>query len=135
MAAIGIKGGKPSTDRLHQAGIGAGIAKQLNHAEQGTWVRSAFDRLHAQLFGKRVPHLDRHALLVFPTHPAHPGSQGQCEQVQRLSRSETISDRVHQDIEWRIRIDPLDCVLDCRIREALDQCCLVARQVDPRNSR
>jgi len=82
VTAICIQGGQPSAYWPDQAGIGAGIAKKLNHAEQRTRVRAALDSLRSQSFGKWVPHIDGLAAFVFPAHPAQPGSQGQCEQVQ-----------------------------------------------------
>ena len=70
MTAVRIQGGQPSAYWPDEARIGASIAKKLNHAEQRTRVRAALDSLRSQLFGKRVPHLDRLATLVFPAHPA-----------------------------------------------------------------
>mmetsp|Transcript_21020 Transcript_21020/g.40727 ORF Transcript_21020/g.40727 Transcript_21020/m.40727 type:complete len:205 (-) Transcript_21020:966-1580(-) len=94
------------------------------------------DRL--QRGGLRVGDLDVVAEVVDAGHVAHPAGRGQGEHRRRRARlGLLVDDGQHGRLHLRgaVLCEPLDLVLDVRVREAVEQLGLVPLQVDAGNGR
>ena len=96
------------------------VAEELADAQKRERIGATGIGALAQKIGQRVDDADRIPRLVHARYAPHPGGQRECQQIDVCARGQAIANRLEQQVDRRVGVDPIDGVLDRYVAEALD---------------